>query len=215
MSALLGRLLLFAVAPERAWRSDETSGGAAAATARLALAALVPAATAALLTVPEASAGGSAMTPLGSGSPYGDALGSLDHGLPFVAVSGPALSAILAAGLAYLGVWMAIALGAIVLALLAPLFDARLTPARVWMLAANAALPLLLGSCILLHPALIPVIALAAMQSFYVAWLGLARLGGLAADDAGVALAMMTLTALIGSQCLGYGLGLVQTLLGW
>lgn len=215
MSALLGRLLLFAVAPERAWRSDEPSGSAAAATARLALAALVPAVTAALLAVPPSSVGGTAMTPLDAASPYGDALGPLALGLPFVAVSGPTLSTVAAAGLTYLGVWLTVAWGTLVFALLAPLFDARLPPARAWTLTASAALPLLLASCVLLLPALTPVIALAAMQSCYVAWLGLARLGGLAADDAGVALAMITLVALIGSQCLGYGVGVVQALFAW
>lgn len=215
---LPGSVLGFTFTPERAWAANPATMSFRDTAVHFGVLALVPAMVAALLTTQALNAvPGAGISPLAAESPFGLALSLFSGGgmVPVtpVAEAATASTAAVTAGLTYAATWLAAMLGALVLRLVMPLFDVRVTFRDMLRIAAYSATPLLLGSATLLHASLAPVVALAAMQSFYVAWLGLPCVSALHRDDAGVALALAVLAGLIGSQFLGYGLGALHSAL--
>lgn len=213
MPLTAARLVLgFAFMPERAWASVR-DGARFSVLAYFGTLALLPACVAALLAASDTHPGAGWLSPLAPGSPFALALHDGLAALP-LAVTPDAAPLTLArtaggATLAYGATWLAALSGAWVLNLLLPFFCTRRNYGRCLLLVACAATPLLLSSVALLHPSLVPVIALAAMHSFYVAYLGLPVLLGMPRSEAGVCLGVTTIAALVLGQIAGYGAGLL------
>lgn len=202
----------FAFMPERTWRSI-WEGAHVSVLAYFGVLALLPACVAALLATVDADPGAGWLTPLAPGSPFALALHDGLAALP-VAVTPDAAPFTLArtggaALLAYAASWLAALSGAWVLNLLLPFFSARRNYGRCLLLVACAATPLALSSVALLHTSLVPIIALAAMHSFYVAYLGLPVVLGMPRSEAGVCLGVTTIAALLLGQLTGYGAGVL------
>lgn len=215
---MLRQTLLITFRPERAWDAIGHERSPQPVMRHLALLALVPAAVAALLTlVPSDSIATATLSPLAADSPFGLALREHAAHLP-VSVSpaaehASAALALAASLLAYAGTWIVIAAGALVLHLLLPLFSARRNLRGAMALVAYSATPLLLSSIALLNAALVPVMALAAMHSCYIAYLGLPALLKVPRAQAGVCVALSTLASLVLSQAIGYAFGVLHALL--
>lgn len=213
---MLARAFRFALTPERAWQRYASAPTVGATLRYFAVLATAPALAAAVLVArPDDAAAIMAISPLGPGSPFALALPpGWREGIPVTAAAGAhVLDRARVALLAYAGTWLTLAFGIVLLWALLPLFGARRALPDVTRLAIDAATPLLVSVLALLHPALAPVVALGAMQTCYVAWLGLQRLYRVPASEAGVALAVTVLAALVGSQIVGFALGALHAAL--
>ncbi len=217
MRAFLRRMLGFTFTPEREWQAAHRAIRPGVAR-YLAILALWPAAVAALLTVTrDGVLAASWLTPLASGSPYALELGGA-FALPAVPLSSIAeraspLVTTAVPVLTYLGTWLAVGFGALVLRLLAPVFDGRGDLRLCMAVTGYSATPLILSSAALLNPSLAPVIALAAMHACYVAYLGIPTVLHVRRSDAGVCIAIAVLLSLVLSQIAGYGAGALASAL--
>lgn len=212
LTASVRRMLLLTYAPERAWHEAAATATAHPVTRHLGLLALLPAAVAALLASIHGEAIPAAwLTPLASGSPFSLALqdGAAAIGVPVMPIAERASTLVAAqlAAVTYVATWLLIASGAAILNLLLPLFSARRNLHRCMMVASYSATPLLLATVTLLHPSLVAIIALAAMHSCYIAYLGLPTMLGVPRSEAGVCLGITAIASLVFGQVAGYGAG--------
>jgi hypothetical protein len=213
------RILRFTFTPESAWREAAGSRVPRAVMRHLGPLALIPAAVAALLTVTHGEFIPAAwLTPLAADSPFALALSGEPSGLAVpltpIAERASTLTTVATALLAYAATWLAVASGAATLNVLLPLFSGRRNLHSCMMVASYSATPLLISSVTLLHPSLVPIIALAAMHACYVAYLGLAAMLGVPRGEAGMCLGITTIAALLLGQLAGYGAGTVFSVIG-
>lgn len=206
------RILSFTFTPERAWRDACRADARHSVARHLGLLALLPAVVAALLTLMHSDFLPAAwLTPLASDSPFALALrgeaATLAVPLTPAAERASPLAAVAAALLTYVATWLTVASGAAILDVLMPLFCARRDYQRCMIVASYAATPLLLSSVALLHPTLVPIIAIAAMHACYVAYVGLTPMLGVPRAEAGVCLGIAVIAALVFGQVAGYGAG--------